>query len=226
MFRRAPNVCLDGVKTISGWREGAERADLTGCVRVRTEEEEEEEEGVMDGAGLVLWSRMLEVVCGIPEGSTVGQQRERGDLSLISLPPPAIAPVFSFSSFFFYHFLSFCSSIVAPSAVAAAQSAPAPKHHSGRCLMLLRGGSAGTLPCSTETWTRAGAQHDLLFLIHLNLGASARQPPLLTLRSAPRPCNARPRRPRSQRSRLFRALRSAGTLRGAVTGHEPFGCGR
>lgn len=39
--------------------------------------------------------------------------------------------------------------------------------------MLLRGGSPGTVPSTKETRTRAGAQHDLVFLIHLNSGASA-----------------------------------------------------
>lgn len=42
-----------------------------------------------------------------------------------------------------------------------------------RCLMLLRGGSPGTMPSIKERWIHAGAKHDLVFLIHLNSVASA-----------------------------------------------------
>lgn len=48
-----------------------------------------------------------------------------------------------------------------------------PKHQSGMCLMLLWGGSPGSVPSNKERWTCAGVKHDLVFLIHLNSGASA-----------------------------------------------------
>lgn len=49
-----------------------------------------------------LWSRMLEEVCGVPEGSTVGQRGERGkkELPLINLPPPATSPLCLLSSLY------------------------------------------------------------------------------------------------------------------------------